>query len=182
VAASCHTFRRGEWALFGSVRFIAVWKMKPYQMRLTLLAIGPFVGLGMTPALAAVDGLWLDKDGTTLRIHGCGSSVCANVVRMKQANDPVTGHPWTDKNNIDPSKRGRPLVGVPVLMSMRPDGPGKWTGQLYNMDDGKTYAGNLIEVGPDAVRIEGCFLGVCGGENLSRIKSTAATAATPATR
>jgi uncharacterized protein (DUF2147 family) len=67
-------------------------------------------------------------------------------------------------------------------MSMRPDGPGKWTGQLYNMDDGKTYTGNLIEVGPDAVRIEGCFLGVCGGENLSRVKSTAASAAMPATR
>ena len=43
------------------------------------------------------------------------------------------------------------------------------------MDDGKTYSGNLIEVGPEAVRIEGCFLGVCGEENLTRIKSTAAT-------
>jgi uncharacterized protein (DUF2147 family) len=42
---------------------------------------------------------------------------------------------------------------VPVLISMRPDGPGRWTGELYNMDDGKTYSGNLIEVGPDAVRM-----------------------------
>ena len=75
--------------------------MKPSQMRLTSLAIGTFVCLGIAPALAAVDGLWLDKDGTTLRIHGCGGSVCANVVRMKQANDPATGHPWTEKNNIN---------------------------------------------------------------------------------
>jgi uncharacterized protein (DUF2147 family) len=144
-------------------------------MRLTLLTIGLFACLAMTPALAAVDGLWLDKDGTTLRIHGCGGAVCANVVRMKEANDPATGRPWTDKNNIDPGKRNRPLVGVGVLISMRPEGPGKWTGQLYNMDDGKTYTGNLVEVGPDTVRIEGCFLGICGGENLSRIKSTTAT-------
>jgi uncharacterized protein (DUF2147 family) len=156
--------------------------MKPCQTRLILLTIGTFFWLGVTPALAAVDGLWLDKDGTTLRIHSCGGAVCANVVRMKQANDPATGRPWTDKNNIDPSKRNRPIVGVPVLISMRPDGPGRWSGELYNMDDGKTYSGNLIEVGPDAVRIEGCFLGVCGGENLTRIKSTAATAATAGTR
>ena len=155
--------------------------MKRCQTRLMLLATGTFAWLGMMPALAAVDGLWLDKDGTTLRIHNCGGAMCANVVRMKQANDPATGRPWIDKNNIDPGKRNRPVVGLPVLISMRPDGPGKWTGELYNMDDGKTYAGNLIEVGPEAVRIEGCFLGVCGGENLNRIKSTAATA-TPATR
>ena len=149
--------------------------MKPCQTRLTLLTIGLFACLGGTPALALVDGLWLDKDGTTLRIHSCGGAICANVVRMKERNDPATGQPWTDKNNVDPGRRSRPLVGLPVLMGMRPDGPGKWTGRLYNMDDGKTYTGNLIEVGPDAVRIEGCFLGVCGGENLSRIKSTAAT-------
>jgi hypothetical protein len=67
----------------------------------------------------------------------------------------------------------RNRVGVPVLMGMRPNGPNRWTGQLYNVDDGKTYTGNLIELGPDSIRIEAMF--ICGGENLTRVKSTAST-------
>jgi uncharacterized protein (DUF2147 family) len=76
----------------------------------------------------------------------------------------------TDKNNADPAKRNRPLVGVEILISMHQDGPAKWSGQLYNDDDGKIYSGNLIEQGPSSIRIEGCSLGICGGDDLTRIK------------
>ena len=53
---------------------------------------------------------------------------------------------------------------------MHQDGPAKWSGHLYNDDDGKTYSGNLIELGPSSIRIECCSLGICGGDNLTRIK------------
>jgi len=76
----------------------------------------------------------------------------------------------TDKHNVDPAKRNRPLVGVEVLISLHHDSPSKWSGQLYNDDDGKTYSGNLIENGPSSIRIEGCWLGICGGDDLTRIK------------
>jgi uncharacterized protein (DUF2147 family) len=76
----------------------------------------------------------------------------------------------TDKNNVDPSKRNRPLVGVQTLISMQPNGPGKLSGRLYNDDDGKIYSGNLIELGQSSIRIEGCALGVCGGDTLTRLK------------
>jgi len=76
----------------------------------------------------------------------------------------------TDKNNADPAKRNRPLVGVEMLISMHRDSTSKWSGQLYNDDDGKTYSGNLIEQGPSSIRIEGCWLGICGGDDLTRIK------------
>jgi uncharacterized protein (DUF2147 family) len=62
------------------------------------------------------------------------------------------------------------MVGVQVLSSMHPAGPGKWTGRLFNPKDGNTYTGDLIETGPDAIRIEGCFFGICGGENLVRAR------------
>lgn len=76
----------------------------------------------------------------------------------------------TDKNNVDPAKRNRPVVGIEILISMHHDGPAKWSGQLYNDEDGKIYSGNLIENGPSSIRIEGCWLGICGGEDLARIK------------
>ena len=86
------------------------------------------------------------------------------------AIDPATGQPWTDKNNIDPSLRSRPLLGLPVLIGMQPMGYGKWSGHLYNVDDGKTYQGNIIELNATTIKVEGCVLIICGGENLSRLK------------
>jgi uncharacterized protein (DUF2147 family) len=122
------------------------------------------------PALA-VDGMWRHSDGAMLRIHSCGTAVCGYIAALKTRTDPATGQAWTDRKNADPSRQGRPLVGTEVLIAMRPSGPGKWSGTLYNAQDGKTYAGNLIELGPDTVRVEGCWLGICGGENLTRAKS-----------
>jgi uncharacterized protein (DUF2147 family) len=140
-----------------------------------LFAIAIFAFVSAAPARANVEGIWLDKDGTTLRIRNCGDTVCGSIAAVTPRIDPATGQPPTDRRNADPGRRNRPLVGVPVLMGMRAVGPGKWTGRLYNVDDGSTYTGNLIELGPDAIRIEGCWLGICGGENLTRVRSTAST-------
>jgi uncharacterized protein (DUF2147 family) len=100
----------------------------------------------------------------------CGSALCGYVASMNPRIDPATGRPWTDKNNLDESKRNRPLVGIPVLIGMRPDGSGRWTGQLYDIDRGKIFTGHLIEVDANTVRVEGCALGICGGENMTRAK------------
>ena len=122
------------------------------------------------PAFADPTGLWLDKDGWTIRIQPCGLELCAVIASVKPPFDPATGGPWTDKNNSDAAKRSRPLVGVEVLSAMRPNGPNKWSGQLYDADRGHTLSGNLLQLGQDTIRIEGCLLMLCGGEELHRIK------------
>ena len=115
-------------------------------------------------------GLWLSKDGGKLRISACQQSLCGFVAGTNPQNDPATGRPLTDKNNPDPDKRNRPLVGVQAL-AVQPAGPGRWSGWLYNDDDGRTYSGTLIELGPARIRIEGCALAIlCGGEELTRIE------------
>jgi uncharacterized protein (DUF2147 family) len=119
----------------------------------------------------AVDGMWRHSDGSMLRIRSCGAAVCGYIAALRTRTDPSTGQAWTDRKNVDSSRQGRPLIGTEVLIAMRPNGPGKWSGTLYNAEDGKTYSGNLIELGPDTVRVEGCWLGICGGENLTRVKS-----------
>lgn len=121
-------------------------------------------------ASASPVGLWLAKDGAKIRISPCGRNLCGYIAQPKAPRDPETGRPMTDKNNIDPSKRNRPLAGVEILISMQPQGSGKWTGRLYNDDDGNTYPGNLIELDATHVRIEGCSVGVCGGDELTRLK------------
>src|SRR5215467_3469072 len=135
---------------------------------LAALAVAGFAASGET-GFASPIGLWRAKDGAKIRISPCGRNLCGFIVQSSPQLDPATGRPMTDKNNADPAKRDRPLVGVEILISMHHDGPAKWSGQLYNDDDGKTYAGNLIEQSPSSIRIEGCWLGICGGDELTRI-------------
>ena len=59
--------------------------------------------------------------------------------------------------------------GLQVFIAMRPAGSGKWSGQLYNTDDGMTVSGNLIDSGPAVLRVDGCVGGLCDGENLTRV-------------
>jgi uncharacterized protein (DUF2147 family) len=126
--------------------------------------------LGIASAHADPRGLWLAEDGAKVRVASCGGSICATIAEPKSRLDPETGRPWTDKNNSDPALRNRPLVGVAVLRSLQPSGPGKWSGTLYNVENGNTYEGHLLDVGPRTIRIEGCAIGICGGRNLSRIQ------------
>ena len=121
-------------------------------------------------AFADPKGLWLAQDGARVRVGPCGGTLCATIAAPKSHVDPETGLPWTDKNNPDPAQRNRPLVGVAVLYSLVPDGPGKWTGRLYNVDNGQSYAGHLLELDARTIRVEGCAIGICGGQNMSRIK------------
>jgi uncharacterized protein (DUF2147 family) len=75
-----------------------------------------------------------------------------------------------DKNNTEAGKRSRPLIGVPIVLSMKPNGDKKWSGQVYNAEDGKTYSGNIIEQGPNALKLEGCALGglICKAQTWTR--------------
>jgi uncharacterized protein (DUF2147 family) len=137
--------------------------MKSYQTLLGAFAFTSIALVSTAPARANVEGVWIAKDGGTVRISNCGNSMCGTVASVGSRRDSAG----------DANARNR--VGVPVLMGMRPNGTNKWTGRVYNVDDGKTYTGNLIELGPDSIRIEGCALFICGGENLTRVKSTAST-------
>ena len=115
-------------------------------------------------------GLWLAKDGGKIRISPCGRNLCGFLVQPVPATDAATGQPLTDKNNADPAKRSRPMAGVEVLISMHREAQSKWSGHVYNGDDGKIYEGHLIEKDPSNIRIEGCWLGFCDGEDLTRVR------------
>lgn len=125
---------------------------------------------GAQSSFASPLGLWQAKDGAKIRIDLCGQYLCGFIAQTNPPHDLVTGQIVRDRNNADPAKRNRPLVGVEVLILMQPNGASKWSGQLYNDKDGRFYSGNLIELGPSNIKIEGCWLMFCDGEDLTRIK------------
>ena len=126
---------------------------------------------GGTAAAADAFGTWLtgDKAGQ-VRILNCGGALCGNLVWLKEPNDPATGRPKTDTHNADASKQSRPLLGVPVVLAMKPSGPGQWSGEVYNAEDGKTYSGSFTLTGPDTADLKGCVLSIlCKSQTWTRV-------------
>lgn len=107
-------------------------------------------------------GTWLSADGgTKVRVSECGGNkLCGKVVWLNEPIDRETGKPKTDKRNADPAKRSRPLIGVPVVNGMAPSGDNKWSGKIYNADDGKIYDAHVTLVSENAMQVQGCVLGI----------------------
>ena len=142
-------------------------------MRGTLVAATAFLLLAGLQSARADEpvGTWLTDGGKSrIKIADCGGALCGTIAWLKEPNDPETGKPKTDKNNSDAGKRGRPLIGVQIVLGMKPAGQGKWTGQVYNAEDGKTYSGNLTFTGGNSLQLQGCALGglVCKGQTWTK--------------
>jgi uncharacterized protein (DUF2147 family) len=129
------------------------------------------INLAGTASAADAIGTWYtgDKEGQ-VRIVNCGGALCGTLIWLKEPNDPATGRPKTDKNNADASKQSRPLLGVPIVLGMKPSGPGQWTGDVYNASDGKTYSGSFTLTGPNSADLKGCVLSVfCKSQTWTRV-------------
>lgn len=138
---------------------------------LAAAALMIFTGTGSAQASDPL-GTWLTQGGSSrIRIADCGGALCGTIVWLKEPNDAATGKPKTDKNNSDASKRNRPLIGVQIVLGMKPASAGKWSGQVYNAEDGKTYSGNLTMNGGNTLTLQGCALGglVCKGQNWTKV-------------
>jgi len=128
-----------------------------------LVLVSTLMGASVT-ATFAVDpiGTWLTDEGkATVRVTNCGDALCASIVALREPNDPQTGTPKTDNRNIDAGKRTRPIIGLQILMGLRPQGANKWTGQIYNPEDGKTYDATVILENANILKVQGCVLFVC---------------------
>jgi uncharacterized protein (DUF2147 family) len=155
-------------------------------MRLLILVAGSLVwacAASPTASAATADlkGVWLVEDQTgEIEIANC-AGLLWGIVAWERT-------PGRDTENPDPALRGRPTLGIPILLGLRPvveqhaEGPQTiWRGQIYNSRNGKTYDANIKPVDADTLHLEGCVLGglFCGGQNWTRLKPRAA--APPAT-
>jgi uncharacterized protein (DUF2147 family) len=115
-------------------------------------------------------GLWLTKDrDAKVQVADCRGALCGTVVWLKDPIDPATGNPVTDKHNVDRALRSRPLIGVRIVLDMKPSGTAdKWAGHIYNSDDGKTYRGSITLQNPTALKVEGCVMAFCEAELWTR--------------
>ena len=122
----------------------------------TLLLTFPLAG----PALADLQGIWAMSDGkVTVKVDDCGGNLCARIVELKEPISKIDGKPKVDRENPDPAKRNRPLIGLSILIGMKPTGDNFWKGAIYNPDDGKTYSATVRYDGR-SMKVKGCVAGV----------------------
>jgi len=114
-------------------------------------------------------GVWLTQSGDArVKVSKCGGGLCGVIVALKAPIDPATGRPQVDDKNPNPALRQRAMVGLPLFNGMQPVAANKWSGQIYNADDGSSYASSVSVAGPDTLRVEGCVGALCGSETWTR--------------
>jgi len=115
-------------------------------------------------------GVWLTQAGDArVKVGKCGGGICGVIVWLKDPINPATGKPQVDDKNPNPALAKRPMIGLPLFSGMHPSGPNKWSGQIYNADDGSNYASSISATGADTLRVEGCVGALCGGESWTRV-------------
>ena len=153
-------------------------------MRLVLRSALILAAFGAASAASAapkdVTGTWLTEDGRAkVRIDRCGAgsgNICGKVVWLKAPNTDA-GAPRTDIRNPDPKKRSRPVIGLPLLDNLKPD-EAKFSGEIYNAEEGKMYSVSLERESNSELAISGCLLKVlCGSQTWSRVPDVSQQAA-----
>ncbi len=124
-------------------------------------------------AASGPEGTWLSGErNSKILIESCASGLCGKVIYIE---DPAK-RGRLDVHNPDPSLRSRPLLGMTIMHSLKPeDGrPNQWRGHVYNPRDGKTYD---VFIRPKGVsmEVEGCLLKIfCKTQIWQRVTDTTA--------
>jgi uncharacterized protein (DUF2147 family) len=141
------------------------------MMRLGFVAAVLVIAVPLGQALAKAGepyGTW-SMGKVTIEVTDCGGGLCGTIVGLKEPISKIDGKPKVDRENPDLSKRQRPLMGLAVLIGMKPAGEGKWQGAIYNPDDGNTYSAS-IRVDGDTLKVKGCVIGIlCKSNNFVRV-------------
>ena len=132
-----------------------------------LFALAAILALPTEGALAAdpsVIGDWLVKDGyANIRIDNCGGKMWGIVAWEKT--------PGNDEENPDPAKRSRPTLGMPILIGMVQKEPNKWSGEIYNSQNGKMYTAHISLADENTLDLEGCLFFFCQTQKWTRVKT-----------
>ena len=135
--------------------------MTRFSVRLAACALGVTAMTSISAQAGDPTGMWLSQDGDVkIKVSHCGSQICGNIAWLKEPNDK-SGKPKVDLNNADASKRSRPIMGSAVILPMKADGADKWSGQVYNAEDGKTYSGSFALSGATKADLKGCVAIIC---------------------
>lgn len=129
---------------------------------------------------ALVEGTWVTPDKAEMTIAECHEGYCGTLSKIVISDEQVAAYgaraadikveDLTDTFNENPTLKGRPMLGLQILSLRATDNPWHFEGQIYNPQDGKTYAGFMEVTGADSVVLKGCALYVlCQEQTWTRV-------------
>jgi uncharacterized protein (DUF2147 family) len=131
-----------------------------------LMPGGPSVAASADPT-----GYWTKQEASDypakMEIRKCGKGqLCAKIAWLQVPTDS-RGKILHDVRNEDPSMRDRPILNLPIFNGLSPAGPGVWTGDIYNPEDGHIYTDiKLTLVSRSEIVIRGCKAWLLCGEKI----------------
>lgn len=117
----------------------------------------------------ALTGDWLVEDKSIrVRVISCPPALWGYVAAEKT--------PGKDMNNPDPAMRGRPMLGVPLLINLHETEHGLWAGKIYDpkgtsvTSGGKLYDVTARVTAKGQLEVCGCMGKIfCGGQDWTRV-------------
>jgi uncharacterized protein (DUF2147 family) len=97
-------------------------------------------------ALSELGGAWTAQSGNVdIAILPCGEALCGDIVRV-HANVSMA----------DPGKKAAgqpPSEGMRIFSGLRPAGPSRWKGKIFNRENGNTYDCILTSLSPAELEV-----------------------------
>ena len=117
---------------------------------------------GAAPRGAPIElGVWINHTGRgAVEIRPCGTAgrdanrLCGFIVWLKDPNNK-RGEPLTDGYNPEPSKRRRPICGLPVLGALQRVEEGWDNGWVYDPEQGASFDAAIQLASRDRLTLTG---------------------------
>lgn len=116
---------------------------------IALAAVTALPAAATTAPATGVIGTWVNPRGSVHVVTGnCAGGLCgwvtwANPVAIRDARESGVQN----------------LVGTALLRDYLPTSAGRWQGQVYVPDMGRSFFSTIQQLDPNSLRISGCILG-----------------------
>jgi uncharacterized protein (DUF2147 family) len=128
-----------------------------FRIALLILTLMP-AGLSHTADTGSAVGLWKNQDAT-FEIFENQGKLSGKIVALQEPLTPE-GKEKTDIHNPDPSKRGRPIIGLVFMSGFTRKSHTRWeNGTIYDPKSGNTYSCLMELDGPDKIKVRG-YIGI----------------------
>ncbi len=156
--------------------------MKKIALLLGLAFVLAGAGVAWAQSPDAIVGTWLDGKGKAhIEIYKENGKYFGKIVWLKEpaypANDEkgMAGKEKVDRENPDPAKRTKPILGLLILRDFVYANGNQWdSGRIYDPENGKDYKCKMTLKSPDALDVRGYigFSFIGRTENWTRVKGT----------
>ncbi len=142
------------------------------RLHTPLLAFSLLIFSNASLFAAPVTGNWYTYGAKSMvKITQCGKGLCGQIVWLRKGLGS-DGQPVRDERNLNKRHRTRKVLGLSTFSGLAPAGPKRWSGLMYNPDDGRIYKASLTILNAGSIRVEGCRVGggPCGMRTWARAK------------